>query len=386
MARGSSNIEAGGIKHTENQHYHQHLNSSGGQVLGWSRLTLILTAACLCSCIYAASLVFISAKPCVGSLHSCGDRIVCPGVDSITNSSSQLHKRALLPHETAKNQNPNVNPNPHANARGLSVGELKEVKKKEEEEGEEGLGGEGKREEIRVRPKKTSLKNIVFGIAASSKLWKSRKLYVKEWWQPSKHMRGFVWLEVPVKNETRNSSSSSSSSNDDHLLPPFRISANTSQFRYSRRNGNRAALRLARIVSETFRLGLKNVDWFVMGDDDTVFFTDNLVRMLSNYDPSQMYYIGSQSESHLQNTEFSYGMAYGGGGFAISYPLAKALSKMQDDCLHRYACSSSFSHEHYCKFFPDSSQSQSRSLNSSCSAENPSETEYPGRLLVWKRE
>lgn len=342
MARGSSNIEVGGIKQTENQYYqhhqlHQHqLNSSGGPGLGCSKLTLILAVACLCSCIYAVSLVFISAKPCVGYLHSCGDRIVCPGVGSITNSSSQLHKRVLLPDNAAKNQNPNLNPNPNsssnANANGLSLGKVKDTEKEVKKEVDEGLGSKEKEEEIGVRPRKTSLKNIVFGIAASSKLWKSRKLYVKEWWQPSKHMRGFVWLEEPVKNAWN----SSSSSNDTHLLPPFRISANTSQFKYSRRNGNRAALRLARIVSETFRLGLKNVDWFVMGDDDTVFFTDNLVRMLSNYDPSQMYYIGSQSESHLQNTEFSYGMAYGGGGFAISYPLAKALSKMQDDCLHRY--------------------------------------------------
>ena len=29
-------------------------------------------------------------------------------------------------------------------------------------------------------------------------------------------------------------------------------------------------------------------------------------------------------------------MAYGGGGFAISYPLAKELAKMQDRCMQRY--------------------------------------------------
>ena len=380
-------MEVGGTKQTENQYYehhqlHQHhLNSSGGPGLGCSKLTLILVAACLCSCIYAVSLVFISAKPCVGYLHSCGDRLVCPGVGSITNSSLQLHKRVLLPDNAAKNQNQNPNLNPNANANGLSLGKVKDTEKEgKKEEVDEGLSSKEKEEEIGVRPRKTSLKNIVFGIAASSKLWKSRKLYVKEWWQPSKHMRGFVWLEEPVKNVWN---SSSSSSNDAHLLPPFRISANTSQFKYSRRNGNRAALRLARIVSETFRLGLKNVDWFVMGDDDTVFFTDNLVRMLSNYDPSQMYYIGSQSESHLQNTEFSYGMAYGGGGFAISYPLAKALSKMQDDCLHRYVAplllmpiTASYS---------PILRSQ-LSLISSWSTENPLETEYPGSLLVGNRE
>lgn len=73
-----------------------------------------------------------------------------------------------------------------------------------------------------------------------------------------------------------------------------------------------------------------------MGDDDTVFVTDNLIRVLRKYDHGQMYYIGSLSESHLQNIFFSYGMAYGGGGFAISYPLAVALSKIQDRCIQRY--------------------------------------------------
>ncbi|KAK8718323.1 hypothetical protein V6N13_045560 [Hibiscus sabdariffa] len=73
-----------------------------------------------------------------------------------------------------------------------------------------------------------------------------------------------------------------------------------------------------------------------MGDDDTFFVPDNLVLVLSKYDHNQFYYIGSSSESHLQNINFSYGMAYGGGGFAVSYPLAKALAKMQDRCIERY--------------------------------------------------
>lgn len=76
--------------------------------------------------------------------------------------------------------------------------------------------------------------------------------------------------------------------------------------------------------------------WFVMGDDDTIFVVENLVRVLAKYDHNEMYYIGSVSESHLQNIYFSYGMAYGGGGFAISYPLAMAVEEMQDECIERY--------------------------------------------------
>ncbi|GLT71992.1 hypothetical protein SLA2020_439670 [Shorea laevis] len=125
----------------------------------------------------------------------------------------------------------------------------------------------------------TELKHIFFGIAASSSLWEKRKEYIK---------------------------------------------------------GQRSALRISRVVSETLRLGMKDVRWFVMGDDDTVFVVDNVVRILSKYDHRQLYYVGSSSESHVQNIYFSYAMAYGGGGFAISYPLAQELAKMQDRCIQRY--------------------------------------------------
>ncbi|GAY39162.1 hypothetical protein CUMW_042240 [Citrus unshiu] len=177
-------------------------------------------------------------------------------------------------------------------------------------------------QELRVQ-RATEIHHIVFGIAASAKLWNQRKEYIKIWYQPN-NMRGVVWLDDSVKsNETDN-------------LPPVKISSDTSQFPYKNKQGHRSAIRISRIVSETLRLGLRNVRWFVMGDDDTVFITENLVRVLRKYDHNQYYYIGSLSESHLQNIYFSYGMAYGGGGFAISYPLAKALVKMQDRCIHRY--------------------------------------------------
>jgi hypothetical protein len=91
-----------------------------------------------------------------------------------------------------------------------------------------------------------------------------------------------------------------------------------------------------RIISETLRLGLPDVDWLVMGDDDTVFFPENLVKVLSKYDHNQMFYVGSNSESNVQNLIYSYNMAFGGGGYAISYPLAKELSSMEDDCLARF--------------------------------------------------
>ncbi|KAK4375986.1 hypothetical protein RND71_006663 [Anisodus tanguticus] len=122
----------------------------------------------------------------------------------------------------------------------------------------------------------------------------------------------------------------------DEGLPEIRISENTTKFLYTNRQGNRSGLRISRVVSETLRLDPKDVRWFVMEDDDTVFVVENVVRILSKYDHNQYYYIGSSSESHIQNIFFSYAIAYGGGGFEISYPLAKELEKIQDRCIQRY--------------------------------------------------
>ncbi|CAL0321914.1 unnamed protein product [Lupinus luteus] len=171
--------------------------------------------------------------------------------------------------------------------------------------------------------KETELKHIVFGIAASSNLWNTRKEYIKIWWRP-KETRGVVWLDQKVPTQ-RN-----------EPLPEIRISSDTSKFNYTNRQGQRSALRISRVVSETLKLGMEDVRWFVMGDDDTVFVVDNVVNVLNKYDHRHFYYVGSSSESHVQNIHFSYSMAYGGGGFAISYPLAKELAKMQDRCIQRY--------------------------------------------------
>ncbi|CAN1323832.1 hypothetical protein LINPERPRIM_LOCUS32865 [Linum perenne] len=85
-------------------------------------------------------------------------------------------------------------------------------------------------------------------------------------------MRGVVWLDDKVPTEK------------DDNLPPIKISGDTLKFVYKNRQGHRSMIWISRIVSKTLRLGLNNVRWFVMGDDDTVFVTENLVRILRKYD------------------------------------------------------------------------------------------------------
>ncbi|XP_073287081.1 uncharacterized protein [Primulina huaijiensis] len=174
---------------------------------------------------------------------------------------------------------------------------------------------------------KTNISHILFGIGGSAATWSTRLHYYELWWKPGTH-RGFVWLdEKPGKAAGPWLETS----------PPYKISADTSRFKYTCSYGSRSAVRIARIIKESFELGLDNVRWFVMGDDDTVFFTENLLNVLNKYDHNQMYYIGGNSESVDQDLTHSYTMGYGGGGFAVSYPLAAALVRILDGCIDRYA-------------------------------------------------
>ncbi|XP_076881139.1 uncharacterized protein LOC143529180 [Bidens hawaiensis] len=126
------------------------------------------------------------------------------------------------------------------------------------------------------------------------------------------------------------------SGGSDSDLPPVVISADTSAFPYTFPKGLRSAIRVARIVKEAVELKSDDIRWYVFGDDDTVFFTENLVRVLNKYDHNEWFYIGSRSESYDQNMQHSFNMAFGGGGFAISRSLARVLARVLDSCLMRY--------------------------------------------------
>ena len=77
----------------------------------------------------------------------------------------------------------------------------------------------------------TEISHVVFGIAASAKLWEQRKNYIKIWYKQDQ-MSGIVWLDKPLK--TKNTEG----------LPPVTISADTSRFPYTNLQGHRSAWRL----------------------------------------------------------------------------------------------------------------------------------------------
>ncbi|XP_024529888.1 uncharacterized protein LOC9659714 isoform X1 [Selaginella moellendorffii] len=177
---------------------------------------------------------------------------------------------------------------------------------------------------------RTTLANIVFGLAAGFEVWDKRKGYIQAWWRPE--MRGAVWLDKMVARSSEDN------------LPPLMVSEDTSRFNYTYsgppNKRQKQQLRMCRTAVEMFRLRLPDVHWFVVGDDDTVFLADNVARVLSKYDHTKFYYIGGISETHRQNTVdgcCTGNMAYGGAGYAISYPLVEELSEILDECMERYA-------------------------------------------------
>lgn len=168
-------------------------------------------------------------------------------------------------------------------------------------------------------------RHLLFAIAASARSWSRRKPYTRLWYSP-KSTRALVFLDRADPDLA------------DPTVPPAIVSADTSGFPYTFRGGLRSAIRVARMVKEVVdRGGNEDVRWFVFGDDDTVFFVDNLVRALAKYDHDRWFYVGSNSESYEQNAKYSFDMAFGGGGFAISHSLARALARVFDSCLVRYA-------------------------------------------------
>ncbi|TIA89106.1 hypothetical protein E3P99_02234 [Wallemia hederae] len=79
-----------------------------------------------------------------------------------------------------------------------------------------------------------------------------------------------------------------------------------------------------------------NVDWVVVGDDDTTFVDIRLVqRMLAKYDPRQDWFIGGNSESARQANGFGL-QAFGGAGIFISNPLARQIHDNYDQCVEQF--------------------------------------------------
>ncbi|XP_059626967.1 uncharacterized protein LOC132269729 [Cornus florida] len=171
----------------------------------------------------------------------------------------------------------------------------------------------------------TNISHLVFGISGSSNTWKNKRWYIESWWRPNM-TRGYLFLDRPPAEFHPWPSSS----------PPFRVSEDTSRFKEYNKHPMPHAIRMVRVIAEIFKAENEGVRWYVMADDDTVLFINNLVEVLAKYDHGKYFYIGANSEYVASNFFHSFEMAFGGAGCALSYPLAEALAKNLDFCIRRY--------------------------------------------------
>lgn len=173
----------------------------------------------------------------------------------------------------------------------------------------------------------TNVSHIKFVLVGSLKTWKKRRPYTEAWWRPNE-TRGNIFMDSPPSKEFLPWPETS---------PPFQLNEDATKLPVYPKLANPIEARIFRSVLDSFRHGdNKDVRWFVMADDDTVYFVDNLVQVLAKYDHKKPHYVGMYSECVISNFLFSFDMAYGGAGYALSYSLVEELAPLMDDCLERY--------------------------------------------------
>ncbi|CAL5388670.1 unnamed protein product [Camellia sinensis] len=171
----------------------------------------------------------------------------------------------------------------------------------------------------------TNVTHLVFGIASSSNTWRARRRYVESWWRPNV-TQGFIFLDRTRRDFFPWPPSS----------PPLRISEDTSRYRDFNKHRFQQAIRVVHMVAEAFAAANDGVRWYIMTDDDTIVFVDNLVDVLRKYDHRKYFYVGANAESISSNWFHSFEMGFGGAGYALSYPLAELVVKNLDVCIKRY--------------------------------------------------
>ncbi|CAN6865420.1 unnamed protein product [Brassica oleracea] len=168
----------------------------------------------------------------------------------------------------------------------------------------------------------TNISHLLFVIVGSTKTWRFRRGYIEPWWRPN-ITRGHVFLEKPPGRDLLPWPQQS---------PPFIVNKDSSITNAK----FKTQIRLFQSLHESFNKASKDTRWFVIADDDTLFFLDNLVKALEQYDHKKHYYIGMNSENVWSNAIFGFDMGYGGGGYALSYPTVETLLNKMEDCIARY--------------------------------------------------
>lgn len=173
-----------------------------------------------------------------------------------------------------------------------------------------------------ARETPTNISHLMFVIVGSTRTWRYRRGYIEPWWRPN-ITKGHVFLERPPGRDLMPWPQQS---------PPFSVNKDT----FVANVKFKTQIRLFQSLHESFEKASKDTRWFVIADDDTLFFLDNLVEALDRYDHKKHYYIGMNSENVWSNAVFAFDMGYGGGGYALSYRTVETLLNRMQDCIGRY--------------------------------------------------
>ena len=169
---------------------------------------------------------------------------------------------------------------------------------------------------------------LVFGICSSQVTITDRVSGVTQWWDS--RLNGILLLESTVPRPLP-------------ALPHGLTIIKTSASWEFLNDGERCAWGQVMHTYNSF----PTADWFVLGDDDTLFVPQALEVVLSEYDASKPWYMGSLSENPDHNAIFGGfllrngsqlgNFAFGGGGIIISQSLMQILVRGYERCLRDHA-------------------------------------------------
>ncbi|UJR16834.1 hypothetical protein I4U23_003733 [Adineta vaga] len=76
----------------------------------------------------------------------------------------------------------------------------------------------------------------------------------------------------------------------------------------------------------------KKIQWFAVGDDDTLWFINNLLRLLEYYNSSSALYLGNTSTKKILLNRHGAFFGYGGAGILFSRPLVLLFVQHRQEC------------------------------------------------------
>lgn len=105
-------------------------------------------------------------------------------------------------------------------------------------------------------------------------------------------------------------------------------------------NVKRFEQRYFQMIEQSWRLVEEqplSIRWLAVCDDDTLWFTGNLLKILQQYNASELIYLGNISD-RLETLYYHGGYyAYGGAGILLSRPLVPVLLQSMKECQRRFS-------------------------------------------------